>query len=112
MTIFERVIAGEFGTELLYEDERVVAFRDLHPQAPTHILVVPRRPLPGISHATAEDEALLGHVMFVAAEVARRVGIAASGYRLVINDGANGGQTVPHLHVHLLGGRALGWPPG
>lgn len=111
MTIFERIIAGEFGTELLYQDDRVVAFRDIHPQAPTHLLVVPRRPLPGISHATAEDEALLGHVMAVASRVAREVGLGA-GYRLVINDGHDGGQTVPHLHVHVLGGRPMGWPPG
>lgn len=112
MTIFERVIAGEFGTKFLYEDDTVVAFRDLNPQAPVHALVVPRRALPGISHATPEDEALLGHVMAVAAEVARREGIAGGGYRLVINDGTNGGQTVPHLHVHVLGARPLAWPPG
>ncbi|HMV68637.1 MAG TPA: histidine triad nucleotide-binding protein [Myxococcota bacterium] len=112
MTIFERVIAGEFGTEFIYQDDRVVAFRDIHPQAPVHVLVVPRRALPGVSHATPEDAALLGHVLVVASEVARREGVAAGGYRLVINDGANGGQTVPHLHVHVLGGRAMGWPPG
>ena len=112
MTIFERIIAGEFGTEFVYEDDRVVAFRDIHPQAPVHVLVVPRRPIPGISAMTAEDEALIGHLMFVGTEVARRVGVAAGGYRFVINDGTNGGQTVPHLHLHVLGGRAMGWPPG
>lgn len=111
MTLFERVIAGEFGTTFIHEDAHCVAFHDIHPQAPVHALVVPRKPLPGISAATADDAALLGHVMFAAAEVARKLGLGG-GYRLVINDGTHGGQTVPHLHVHVLGGRPMSWPPG
>ena len=112
MTLFERIIAREIPAAIVYETDTVLAFRDIAPQAPVHVLVVPKKPLPGISHASLDDAALLGDVLAAAAEVARIEGIAASGYRLVVNDGVHGGQTVPHLHVHVLGGRALGWPPG
>jgi histidine triad (HIT) family protein len=89
-----------------------VAFRDISPQAPLHILIVPRKPVTRIDLAEAGDETLLGHLLLIAADVARRQGVADSGYRLVINNGRDGGEAVPHLHVHLLGGRTLDWPPG
>jgi len=111
MTLFERIIHGEIPASFVYEDDLAVAFRDIHPQAPTHVLVVPRRPITSLSASRGEDAALLGHLLVVVAEVARREGLGG-GYRVVINDGAHGGQTVPHLHLHLLGGRGLGWPPG
>jgi histidine triad (HIT) family protein len=110
-TIFERICAKEIPANLVYEDEHVVAFRDLNPQAPVHVLVVPRKPIPRLAEATAADHALLGHLLLKAAEVAQKLGLA-HGYRVVINNGPDGGESVPHLHVHLLGGRALGWPPG
>ncbi|MCZ7634844.1 MAG: histidine triad nucleotide-binding protein [Verrucomicrobia bacterium] len=110
-TIFERICTREIPANIVYEDEHVVAFRDLNPQAPTHVLVVPRRPIPRLSEATAADQALLGHLMLKAAEVARQLGLAG-GYRLVINCGPDAGESVPHLHCHVLGGRSLEWPPG
>ena len=111
-TLFERIAAKEIPANLVYEDEHVVAFRDIHPQAPTHILIVPRKHIPRIAEATSADHALLGHLLLKAAEVAKQAGLSANGYRLVINNGPHAGESVPHLHVHLLGGRALGWPPG
>jgi histidine triad (HIT) family protein len=110
-TIFERICAREIPAQIVYEDAQVVAFRDINPQAPTHVLVVPRQPIPRLAEATAADQALLGHLLLTAAELARRLGLTG-GYRLVINNGPDGGESVPHLHVHLLGGRAMGWPPG
>ncbi len=112
MTIFARIIAGEIPADKVYEDEHVVAFRDIHAQAPVHVLVVPRKPLVSVADAGPEDALLLGRVMLAAAEVARRLGLEEGGYRLVTNIGADGGQSVPHLHVHVLGGRAMRWPPG
>ncbi|MCA9570903.1 MAG: histidine triad nucleotide-binding protein [Myxococcales bacterium] len=112
MTIFSRILAGEIPCDLVHEDDQCIAFRDIHPQAPVHVLVIPRTPLSGISQATAEHEALLGHLMRVAAEVARKEGLDGRGYRLIVNDGPDGGQSVSHLHIHVLGGRALSWPPG
>lgn len=111
MTLFEKIIARQIPAAIVYEDEHVVAFRDIAPQAPVHVLVVPRRPLPGVSAMMADDRELLGAVLWAASQVARQEGLGG-GYRLVINDGVHGGQTVPHLHVHVLGGRALSWPPG
>jgi len=111
-TIFDRIIAGEIPADIVYRDERAVAFRDVNPQAPVHLLVVPVRPLAGLQVAEEGDADLLGHLMCVAAKVAAQEGLAESGYRCVINAGPDGGQEVPHLHIHLLGGRALGWPPG
>jgi histidine triad (HIT) family protein len=90
----------------------VVAFNDLHPQAPVHILIVPRKPIPRIGEAGAEDQALLGHLLLAARTVADKAGLAQTGYRLVINNGPDGGESVPHLHCHILGGRSMGWPPG
>ncbi len=110
-TLFERIAAKEIPANLVYEDEHVIAFRDIHPQAPTHILIVPRRPLPRIAEATPADHALIGHLLLKAAEVARQSGLT-NGYRLVINNGPDGGETVPHLHCHILGGRHMNWPPG
>jgi histidine triad (HIT) family protein len=95
----------------VYEDEHVVAFRDLNPQAPTHVLLVPRRVISRIGEAGPDDQSLLGHLLLKAAEVAGKLGLAR-GYRIVINNGPDGGESVPHLHCHLLGGRALSWPPG
>lgn len=112
MTLFEKIAAREIPADIVYEDDLAVAFRDIRPQAPVHLLLVPRRPVPRIGAAGPEDQALLGHLLLKAAEVARQAGLGESGFRLVINNGRDGGETVPHLHIHILGGRALGWPPG
>lgn len=111
-TLFEKICAKEIPATIVYEDDRCVAFRDISPQAPVHILVVPRKPITRVGLAGAEDEAVLGHLLLTAAKVARGEGVADTGYRLVINNGPDGGEAVPHLHVHLLGGRQLQWPPG
>ena len=109
-TLFARIARGELPAEIVYEDDRALAFRDIHPQAPTHLLVIPRKPIARLSEAGEEDTALLGHLMAVAAKVAAQEGL--EDWRLVVNDGAGAGQTVFHLHLHVLGGRGLGWPPG
>lgn len=111
-TLFEKIRDGEIPAALLHRDEHCIAFRDIAPQAPTHILIVPCRPIPRVGMAERDDAGLLGHLLLTAAEIAREEGIADSGYRIVINNGTDGGETVPHLHVHLLGGRPLHWPPG
>lgn len=111
-TIFGKIIRKEIPANILFENERVLAFRDINPQAPTHILIIPKKPLKDLSDATAEDRELLGEIILIAAELAKKEGIAESGYRLVSNKGANAGQTVFHLHFHLLGGRDFSWPPG
>lgn len=110
--IFCKICAGQVPAELLHQDEKAVAFRDINPQAPVHILVVPRRHLPAISVMEPDDRELVGHLHWIARELAGRLGIAESGFRLVINNGADANQTVGHLHLHVLGGRSLGWPPG
>lgn len=107
-TLFERIIRGEIPANFVYRDERVVAFRDIHPRAPTHLLIVPVKPIPTADDVTEEDEALLGHMFIVAALLARREGIADEGYRLIVNCRDHGGQEVFHLHLHLLGGKPLG----
>jgi histidine triad (HIT) family protein len=112
VTLFEKIIARQIPAQIVHETDRAIAFRDIHPVAPVHVLVVPKRPLRNTAEASPEDEALLGHLMLVAAEVARAEGIAGSGFRIVVNNGSHAGQTVDHLHLHVLGGRALGWPPG
>lgn len=111
-TLFEKIAAREIPANIVYEDDKVVAFRDISPQAPTHILIVPRKAIQRIAVAQAEDQQLLGHLLLKAAEVAKQVGLEENGYRLVINNGRDGGETVPHLHCHILGGRHLAWPPG
>lgn len=111
-TLFEKIAAREIPAELVYEDDQVVAFRDIHPQAPVHILIVPRKPIERIGSATPDDHAVLGHLLLKAAEVASGAGLEQSGYRLVINHGPNAGESVPHLHCHILGGRKMAWPPG
>ena len=112
MTLFEKLIAGQLPADVVYQDDLVFAFRDIQPQAPVHVLVIPKKPIPRIAEAEAEDQALLGHLLLKAGEVARKVGLGENGFRLVINNGRDGGEAVPHLHVHILGGRALQWPPG
>jgi len=111
-TLFEKIVAREIPAQIVFEDELVLAISDLHPQAPTHVLIFPKRPIPRIAEATPEDHKLLGHLLLKAAEVAERLGLKTGGYRLVINNGGHGGETVPHLHCHILGGRPLAWPPG
>ena len=112
MTLFERIVARLIPAEIVYEDDDVLAFKDIAPKAPVHALVIPKRCIPRIGAASDSDEKLLGHLLLVAGKVARQLGVADSGFRLVINHGRDGGESVPHLHVHVLGGRALAWPPG
>ena len=112
MTLFEKIIARQIPARIAYEDDSVLAFHDINPQAPTHVLIVPKKPLPRVAAATDDDVQVLGHLLLKAAQIARELGIENSGYRLVINNGHDGGESVPHLHCHLLGGRALAWPPG
>ncbi len=110
--LFCQIAAGEIDSDIVYEDEDCLAFHDINPQAPTHVLVIPRRHIAGLAEAEEGDRDLLGHLLLVAAEVAREEGIAESGYRTVINWGRDGGMEVSHLHLHVLGGRAMSWPPG
>lgn len=110
--LFCRIASGELESSIVYEDDSCVAFRDINPQAPTHILVIPRKHIAGMGEFEDSDRDLLGHLMLVGAEVARIEGIADDGYRTVINWGRDSGMEVPHLHLHLLGGRAMSWPPG
>jgi len=110
-TIFGRIIRREIPARIEHEDELCLAFHDVAPQAPVHVLVIPKRPLASLAEATADDTGLLGHLVVVATQLARKLGLD-QGYRLVVNCGRDGGQSVDHLHVHLLGGRSLGWPPG
>ena len=111
-TLFEKICDREIPADIVYEDEQCVCFRDISPQAPTHLLVVPRKPIPRIAEAEAADEALIGHLFLTAAKVARDQGLAGPGFRLVVNNGPNGGEAVPHLHIHILAGRQMNWPPG
>lgn len=111
-TLFEKIIAREVPGTIVYEDDLVVAFKDVKPQARVHVLIVPRKPIPRIAEAEPEDHALLGHLLLKAAEVARQQGLSGSGFRLVFNNGPDAGEAVPHLHCHIIGGRKLGWPPG
>ena len=111
-TLFEKIIAREIQGSIVYEDDLVVAFRDIRPQAPVHVLIVPRKPILRIAEAKPEDQQVLGHLLLKAAEVAKQLGLTQSGFRLVFNNGPDAGEAVPHLHCHVLGGRHLGWPPG
>ncbi|MBE9075758.1 histidine triad nucleotide-binding protein [Romeria aff. gracilis LEGE 07310] len=110
-TIFGKIIRKEIPADIVYEDDLCLAFRDITPQAPTHILIIPKKPIPKLSAAGADDKELLGHLLLTAKEVAQQQ-LLGNGYRVVINTDQDGGQTVFHLHLHLLGGRHLKWPPG
>lgn len=110
--MFARILRGEIPAEVLYEDEHCLAFLDVTPQAPTHFLVIPKREIATLSDATPQDEGLLGHLLVTAASIAKQLGVDEDGSRIVINNGAGAGQTVFHLHVHVLAGRTLAWPPG
>ena len=109
--LFCKIVHGTIPVARLYADEEIIAFADIHPQAPVHILVIPKQHIASLAHTKPEDEARLGRLLAAAVEVARQQGLE-NGYRLVVNTGPDGGQTVGHLHVHLLGGRHMGWPPG
>ncbi|MBW4458930.1 MAG: histidine triad nucleotide-binding protein [Nodosilinea sp. WJT8-NPBG4] len=111
-TIFSKIIRKEISANIVYEDDLCLAFTDITPQAPTHILVIPKKPIPKLSDATPEDKELLGHLLLTVKQLADQAGLTEKGYRVVINTGNDGGQTVFHLHLHLLGGRSLDWPPG
>ncbi len=110
-TLFEKIIAREIPADIVYEDELCLAFRDINPQAPVHVLLVPKKPMVNLSDAQAEDQAMLGHLLLTAAKVADQLGVA-NAFRLNVNNGAAAGQSVFHLHLHLLGGRPFSWPPG
>jgi len=111
MTIFAKIIAREIPAEIIYEDEICIAFRDIAPKAPTHVLIIPKKPIASLTDLTDEDQAIVGRCVVVASVVARQE-LLSDGYRLVVNCGSDGGQEVPHLHFHLMGGRKMTWPPG
>jgi len=110
-TVFQRIIDGEVPARIEHEDEHCIVIHDIHPQAPVHLLLIPKQRIARIGDATAADEAMLGHLIATAGVVAKKLGLAG-GYRLVINNGPDARESVPHLHVHLLAGRQMGWPPG
>ena len=110
-TIFSKIIRREIPADVVYEDHLALAFRDVHPQAPVHILVIPKEPIAKLADTESQNHALLGHLLLTAKRVAEKEGLT-NGYRIVLNNGPDGGQTVDHLHLHILGGRPLGWPPG
>jgi histidine triad (HIT) family protein len=112
MTLFEKIISREVPAQIIHEDDQCIAIRDINPQAPIHVLVIPKKPIPRLSEASDSDEGLLGHLLLTAAEVAKREGMAENGYRVIVNQGWHAGESVPHLHVHVLGGRQMKWPPG
>jgi histidine triad (HIT) family protein len=111
-TLFEKIAAREVPAMIVYEDDQVLALQDIKPAAPQHVLIVPKKPIPRIAEAKAEDQQVLGHLLLKAAEVAKQLGLTQGGYRLVINNGSDAGESVPHLHCHILGGRSMAWPPG
>lgn len=111
-TIFSKIIRKEIPAQIVYEDELAIAFADIHPKAPTHLLVIPKKPIRSLDDASPQDKELLGHLQWVVAQVAKSSGLSQTGYRVVTNIGSDGGQSVPHLHYHILGGRAMEWPPG
>ena len=114
MTLFEKILAREIPAQIIYEDEHCFAINDINPQAPVHILIIPKKVIPRVGDATADDQATLGALMLAAGKVATQLGVnsTATGFRLAINNGRDAGESVPHMHVHLLAGRALTWPPG
>lgn len=111
-TIFKKIIDREIPADIVYEDDRCLAFNDINPRAPTHVLIIPKKEIAGVDAIEEEDESLIGHLLYVARLIAEEKGLADGGYRLVVNNGKNAGQEVLHLHFHLLGGRAFTWPPG
>ena len=111
-TLLQKIADKEIPAQIVYEDEFCVAFRDISPAAPVHILLVPRKPIPSIAAATTEDAQLLAHLMLKVRDIATAEGISEKGFRTVLNTGVDGGQTVPHLHIHIIGGRRMQWPPG
>lgn len=110
-TIFSKIICKEIPAHIVYEDDLALAFTDVNPQAPVHILVIPKKPIVNLATAEPEDQALLGHLLLIVQKVAAQAGLE-NGYRVVMNTGVDGGQTVHHLHIHILGGRSMSWPPG
>lgn len=110
-TLFKRIIDREIPAEIVYEDDLCLAFKDVNPQAPVHILVIPKKEIPSIAHLENEDQALAGHLVLIVGKLAKELGLD-NGYRTIVNTGKEGGQTVDHLHLHLLGGRGMSWPPG
>ncbi len=111
-TIFTKIINKEIPSEIVYEDDKVLAFKDINPQAPTHILIIPKKEIPTINDISDEDAPLIGHLFLTAKKIAKEMGFSEKGYRLVFNCNEDGGQTVHHIHMHLLAGRQLEWPPG
>ncbi len=111
-TIFKKIITREIPADIVYEDDRCLAFRDVAPQAPTHVLLIPKKEIPSVEHLEEKDAELLGHMWIVINQLCRELGLAEAGYRVVVNCGKDGGQEVEHLHFHILGGRPLQWPPG
>ena len=111
MTLFERILSGEIPANIVYEDDLVFVINDINPQAPVHVLVIPKKPLPRVGEAHEDDKGLLGHLLLVAARMAKDLELG-KGYRIIVNNGPDGGESVPHMHVHLLGGRQMTWPPG
>ena len=112
MTLFEKIIAREIPADIVYEDDLVLAFNDINPQAPVHVLVIPKKTIPRIAEADPEDHQVLGHLLLKAKDIAADLGLHENGFRLVINNGKDAGESVPHLHLHILGGRTMTWPPG
>ena len=111
-TLFEKICDREIPADIVYEDELCVCFRDIAPQAPVHLLVIPRKPITRIAEAEDGDQALIGHLFLTARRVAKEHGLDRGGFRLVVNNGPDGGEAVPHLHIHILAGRPMKWPPG
>jgi histidine triad (HIT) family protein len=112
MTLFEKIAARQIPAHIAYEDGEIIAIHDINPQAPVHVLIIPKRCIPRIGDAVEDDVSLLGRLLLASREIARNLGVQESGYRLVVNHGPDAGESVPHLHVHLLAGRPLAWPPG
>jgi len=110
--VFQKIISHEIPAAIVYEDEQVLAFRDVNPQAPVHVLIIPKKDIARVAEVNADDHPLMGHLLLKAAAVAAQLGLDKTGYRLVINNGPDGGESVPHLHCHILGGRKMAWPPG
>ena len=110
--IFCKIVKGEIPCEKVYEDDKVLSFKDINPGAPNHVLIIPKKHIGSLNEVTEEDSVLIAHIFLVAKEIVKELGIAGTGYRIVSNCGEDGGQTVPHIHFHILGGRSLQWPPG